>query len=322
MPSRLRLITAALLLALAGCRTVIPQPAYRKVDQDAPAFKEAVAKETERQIELGKSARETRSRAVNKVKRATLKVASDRRNDSVAPLAKALEKLTRSRGCWAYTITTTKRTDGKATVDVVRFDAYQPEAKLWTLVSRDGQTPDEETQADFSRAQLRAWKRAQVQGEGRRAQDIQMWEFVDMSDLTITGPDDAGQTTFLMTRAHGQMPILGELPAAHRTYVMDEAQQVVLRQTEVFEEPSSMLGGSVKIQIWEASSDYAIIAPEVPPFPIRTKVRYRGQIFGKDSGLVEIETVYSDHRRVKCYDERFSVKLGELNVMDFVPDGK
>lgn len=321
-PARLRLpcLSVTLLFILVGCRMTIPQPAYRKADESSPAFRQAVAEETARQIEQGKSADDAQYQAVRRVRQETVRIAAAQRDDASAVLAKALEKLAQPRGCWAYTMTTTRRGHGKTVVDVIHFDAYQPEARVWTLVTRNGQAPSEAMQAEFRRTQLRNWKRAQSRSEGRRSPPETMRRFLRFSDLSITGPDEAGQAAFLMQRGRGRVPLLGEMPAAHRTYVFDETRQVVLRQTEVFEEPASMLGGALKLQVWESATDYAVIDPAVPPFPVHTKARLHGQLFGRDTGLVEVETVYSDHRRVKCYDDRFSVKLGELNVLDLIPD--
>lgn len=36
-------------------------------------------------------------------------------------------------------------------------------------------------------------------------------------------------------------------------------------------------------------------------------------------GEVEQEAVYTDYRRVKCYNDRFEVKVGTLEVVDFLP---
>ncbi|MEO5960385.1 MAG: hypothetical protein ABIR80_14820, partial [Opitutaceae bacterium] len=143
-------------LLFAGCISRPPPPAYRTVDREAPAFKEAVARETERQREQGKSPAKAQEIATTKITRQIIKTEQDRRIAQVAPLLTALTSFDRSRGCWAYTITTTTRQPDNTTVLVERYDSFQPEERLWTLVSRDGQSPDEKTQADYRRAKLRA----------------------------------------------------------------------------------------------------------------------------------------------------------------------
>ena len=146
-------------LLFAGCISRPPPPTYRNVDREAPAFKAAVARETERQREQGKSPAKAEEIATTKVTRQIIKTEKDRRIEQVAPLVAALTAFDHPRGCWAYTTTTTTRKADKITVRVERYDAFQPEERLWTLVSHDGQTPDEKAQADYRRAKLRTWKR-------------------------------------------------------------------------------------------------------------------------------------------------------------------
>jgi hypothetical protein len=320
----LRVFSSAFLAVLfGGCGVSIPRPDYYKVDKEAPAFKEAVVREKERQQEKGKSAAKAEAIAVQKVTRQIIKTEAQQRAEEVAPLAQALQAFERSRGCWAYTFTTTQRIDRKTTVEVARYDAFQPEERLWTLVTRDGQTPDEKAQADYRRKQLRAWKKAVDKASGRNAhknsQEARMWNFVSGADLELSPPDSAGRTTYQFARAHGHFPLVGDIPAARMTYTTESSQNSLVNQTEIFLEPWSMLGGSIKLDVWESSADYILIEPTLPPFPARTKMRYRGHIFGKDTGDVEVEVVYTDYRRVKCYDERFEVKIGAPSAMDIVP---
>lgn len=309
---------AALSLFFAGCVSV-ETPAYRKVDHDAPVFKEAVASETQRQIDQGKSPAKAEEIATGKVTRQIIKAEQARRTEQVAPLVQALEAFDRSRGCWAYQVTTTTRKADKTTVDVERYDAFQPEARLWTLVTRDGQTPDEKTQADYRRVKLRAWKKQLQRSPPRFSKTESLKLQAVWSDMEIAPSDTASQTTFTFIRGHAHVAMFGDIPRLRETYVTENARNTVLRHTRTQLEPAVMLGGSIKMDTWDSSTDYVLLEPGLPPFVAKSKTHYRGQFFGQDTGEVEIESVYADYRRVKCYDDRFEVRIGEPSMSDLMP---
>ena len=305
-------------LLLAGCVSV-EEPAYRIVDHDTPAFKQAVAIETQRQQEQGKSLANAEEIATGKVTRQTIKAEKDRRIEQVTPLVAALADLDRSRGCWAYTVTTTTREPGQTTLDVERYDASQPEERLWTLVTRNGATPDETTQAGYRRAKMRVWIRQLHQPSPRFSKSESLKLAAVGSDLVVTASDPTGATTFTFNRGHAHVPPFGDIPRMREVYVTDNASNTVLSHSRTHLEPAGMLGGAIKMDTWDNSTDYIVIEPRLPPFVAQTTTHYRGRIFGKDTGDVEIASVYSDYRRVKCYDDRFEVRIGEPTMIDFLP---
>ena len=129
MPPRFRpVFLFGLTGMLAGCS--MPKAAYRQVDHETPAFKAAVAQETEHQQAAGKSKAAAEKIATNKTDARFAQNEKDRRLALIAPLIQAMEALEKPRGCWAYTVTTTVRQDGQLTLtDVVRYDPFQPEEK-------------------------------------------------------------------------------------------------------------------------------------------------------------------------------------------------
>src|SRR5205085_1064880 len=127
-PAAFFLLAGALLLG--GC--TIPTPGYRKVDESLPEFREAVAREAERMVARGASPAEAQETAVRLVTSRMVQAQKAERPRQVAPLLAAVKAFDQPRGCWAYTVTTTTRKDGVPTVQVEQFDAFQPEAKLWT----------------------------------------------------------------------------------------------------------------------------------------------------------------------------------------------
>ena len=79
----------------------------------------------------------------------------------------------------------------------------------------------------------------------------------------------------------------------------------------------SALGGSVKADYFESATHFARIDPVLAPFPSKLLARFRVRTFGRDTGDVRLEAVFSDYRRVKCYDDRFEVRIGPTDLIDF-----
>jgi len=309
---------AAIGVLLTGCISM-PAPAYRKVDQETPAFKEAVTREAARQQERGKSPAQAQEIATQKVIRQIIKMEQDRRLEQVTPLLTALTALDRPRGCWAYTLTTATCLPDKTTVVVERYDAFQPEERLWTLVMRDGQAPDEKTQANYRRAKVNAWKKQLKQSPPKYSQTESLNLQAVWGEMEVTPSDPSGTITFTFVRGHAHVAMIGDIPRWRETYATDIANHTMLRHAQILLEPAVMLSGSIKLETWDSSTDYIVLDPALPPFIAKTKSHYRGRFFGRDTGEVEIETVFSDYRRVKCYDKRFEVKIGEPSMTDLLP---
>lgn len=323
-----RIILVAWVLGCSACRIAIPTPAYRHIDKEAPAFKEAVATEKERLEKEGRSAAKAEARAVRNVTKEILREESGKRTAQVLPLSEALGKFELSRGCWAYVTTTTLRAKGKTTVDVVQFDAFQPDERLFTLISRDGQTPDEKTQETFRKTQLKAWKKAMEAststgriGRKKRTEASAMWNTSGIADLTITSPESGGLTEYTFLTVPGRLPVVGEMPIYRSVYSVDATSNSVVRKTETFLAPWSVMGGVAKVKILDMATDYVQLEAALPPFPMKTWAHYHVSAFGIDSGEVEIEIVYRDYRRVKCYDDRFEVRSGIPDVKEFILPG-
>lgn len=147
------LVSLTCCVFLVGGCVSSPQPAYRKVDVASSQFESTVALETEKELAKGKSAKAAEKIATSRVTRQFAQAEKTRRLDSVAPLLRALGSFDRPRaGCWACVVTTTTRSEKGTTVQVEQFDPFQPEGRLWTLLSRDGVVPDEKTQAAYRSA--------------------------------------------------------------------------------------------------------------------------------------------------------------------------
>ena len=322
--SRIRLLhrqgacLGALTLALAFAGCALPRASYKKIDQDTPAFKAAVALETERLQTTEKSVSAATKLATKRVTQQFIDAEKQRRTEQVAPLAEVMAVFEKPRGCWAYTITTTQRTNGVPTVTVETFDPFQPEERLWTLVSRDAQTPDEKAQATYRAKKLRDWRKKQDRKPKEPESERMKWRALS-AHFAIESPENSPHTTFVFARDNTKIALLGETGAFSQSFVVDPAARTLVQRTMRLLSPAAVLAGSTKIDRFETTTHYAIVDHALPPFVAKTTARYRGHFFGQDTGDVELEAVYSDYRRVKCYDDRFEVKVGPPGLVDFLP---
>lgn len=317
-----RLFLALTALALtSGCVSLPPTPPYRRVDTQSPAYREALGREIEAQLATGRSAAEAAQMAERRVTTSFVAAEKRRRIDSVAPLTDALTALGRPRGCWAYTATIRTTRDGHTTTTIERFDPYQPEERLWTLMSIDGVTPNDHTQGNYRRTKLRVWKKQQARKLKRQRSPA---EHTRASALyaEMETESTAGAITYRFVREGFQVPLAGEFPRQRETYVVDTTSNTVVRHESVALGPAKMLGGSITLEAFAQSTRYQVIDPAVPPFPITTTAMSRLRLVGGKVREELVEETYSDYRRVKCYDDRFQAIPGELRAMDIVPDGE
>lgn len=323
----MRLFAAALTglsLAFAGCMSNADgsryKAPYRRVDQKSPEFKAAVETATTAEQAKGKSAKEAEKIAVRRVTRKFVAREKASREEQVAPLVAALADFERPRGCWAYTLTTTQVTGGRTTVVIERFNPYEPEERLWTLVSGNGRPPTEKGQADYRRYRLRKWKKQREESAQRPPESKQAGKAALYSQIDVSRAADSGSLTFTFEREPMHIALMGDIPRSRETYSLDPTDKRILRHTSTYLGVGTMPG--IRIEASDKATDYIVVEEGLPPFPAKAVIHYRMRLFGKESGDVTVELVYSDYRRVKCYDERFSVRLGELNVIDFLPDRK
>lgn len=302
----------------AAC--TIPQAAYRKVDQSAPEFKRAVAVEAEKRQARGESESAAEKAATQAVSRRIVQEQRATLTQQVTPLVDILSALEKPRGCWAYTATTTTRHDGKESVKVERYDPFQPEARLWTLVSLDGKIPDDAEQTRYRERRLRAWKKSLARADSRRTKSEQVKRRALLADLHVeqSTTEATSQTTYSLSRERMTMPLLGDIPPSRETYLTKD--NTLARQTLNYLGSASLLAGAFKFEHFDSQAEYVVIDPELPPFTSRTAAHFRASFFGNDTGEMERETVYSDYRRVKCYEDRFETRIGAPTMSDVIPD--
>jgi len=319
MAALFRSVSAAILLLCAGCVSA-PPPAYRQIDRKSDTYQEALAHEVEQQIANGKSKSEAQNGAEKQVDQQFVKAEKKRRTELVKPLQEALAALERPAGCWACTVTTTTITakqTSKRLVQVERFDPFQPENRLWTLVSVNGVAPDEKKQQSYRHAKLRNWKNEQKKQSARKPPSEYVRTSAILHEFSCAQSELTNQATYTFERGPFHMTGVADEAGRLEVYTVDTPSRSIIRHYRKALGPTSLLG--IRIEEDERSTDYIIVDPTLPPFVAKTTFRLRGKYLGADFGLTEVEAVYSDYCKVKCYDDRFEVKAGELSVLEILP---
>lgn len=294
------------LALLSGCAAFKPPPkAYQNIDQTAPAFREAVAREAARREAKGASPQKAEKAATEKVLYEFEQAEWKRRVQMIAPLQETLRAFERpTGGCWAYTITRTWTEEATTHTKVEQFDPYQPEERCWTLISLNNQTPDEAAQAAYRKAKLREWKKDRAKPAEKRNVEIQ----AVINDIEI-GSTQNGETTYTLT----SLP--GSATRFRSTFTINPAQGILIRETGQLLDPSSMAGITYHEDM--IATEYTLLEPQLPPFVSRIQYKFRKTGLGIVERAEEGEIVYSDYRRVKCYDDRLNVQIGPPTFIDY-----
>ena len=232
------------------------------------------------------------------------------------PLEEALQKVEEHRDRWAFTQTFVER-DGKGAVRetiVVRFDPSKPYAEQFTPISVDGGPP---TPAVIRRYRKEGERRAEMienpENAKRRSKRPTLGELMDIERAVLSSEDEQRwiYDVPLREQDNRRLPpekfqVLAEVSKISRAFAQIE---VTLR--------SSMRAGVVgKIKTAAGKLQFAEVAPDFPPTLTRIEGGGVGSVvFVKIGRRYEISR--SDFARVTPYCDRFEVKLGPLQTIDF-----
>lgn len=224
-----------------------------------------------------------------------------------ALLGTALGKLQADEDHWAYTQTTQAfdrkgRPDGGPTVE--RYDPSQPPAEQWRLIQWQGREPDGRD--------VRRWEKRKVK-EQKRREEKTLGEVMDFDRATVR-EETAAEVVFAIPLQPGASKrFLAEKFMVHMT--VERAREVVtgfsLETTGSFRAM-----GVAKIDSIEVSADFRTVDESYAPQPHAIQARGAGRVlFFRVGGAAEI--AWSDFKRVKPYNDRFEVRIGELKAFGF-----
>jgi hypothetical protein len=224
-----------------------------------------------------------------------------------ALLETALLKLQADEDHWAYT-QTTQAFDRKGAPDggptVERYDPSQPPAQQWQLIQWQGQDPGERD--------LRRWEKRKLK-EQRRREEKTLGEVMDFDRATVREETEEAVVFAIPLQPGASKRLPAEKFMVQMT--VDRAREVVtgfsLETTGSFRAM-----GVAKIDTIEVRADFRTVDERYAPQPHAIQARGAGRVlFFRVGGAAEI--AWSDFKRVKPYNDRFEVRIGELKAFGF-----
>ncbi len=233
------------------------------------------------------------------------------------PLEQALEKVEQNQDRWAFTQTFVERDDkGKVRETiVVRFDPSKPYEEQFTPLSVDGGPP---TPAVIRRYRKEGEKRAErrenpERSAGRRGSRPTLGELMDIERATLASEDDQRWVYEVPLRTEGNKRLP---PEKFQVFAEVSKTSEAFAQIEVTLRSPMRAGVVVKIKSGAGKLQFAEVAPEYPPTLTRIEGGGVGSVvFIKVGRRYEISR--SDFARVKPYQDRFEVKFGPMQTIDF-----
>jgi hypothetical protein len=242
--------------------------------------------------------------------------------EEVALLKAAMKNTDQDTEHWAYTETTTVR-DKKNRVrngTVVRFDPSKPYAEQFAPVTMDGKPPTEKQLKKYrQQGEKRGEKRARdaakpkTEGEPPEMTINSSKASVDV-DHPLVVQDEADRITFeipLRAKENKDIPVEKLQILVQVGKPARQVERAVFRIRESFR-----MKLVAKIKTGEASVDFTVVDPAFGP----VMTTMTGNI-GASVLLIPLNATFTntrtDWRRVKAYDERFSVKLAPLQILGF-----
>jgi len=220
----------------------------------------------------------------------------------------AIQKLIADDDHWAYTQSTQRydrsgRPEGGLTVE--RYDPSLPIGQQWVLLQWNGHEP--------SAAELDSW-RAQKDRSMRHHGEKTLGDVLDLDHAAPAG-ETAAVETFLVPILKGASR---RFPADKLEVFMrvDKASRALvsfsLRPKEQFR-----IAGIVKLLSAEVDGRLEVVQANYAP----ALVWARGSGTARVLGLIRIgmgaEVTYTGFRRVRPYNDRFEVKIGDVKALDF-----
>jgi len=232
-------------------------------------------------------------------------------------LQTALEKLSEGQNRWAYTETKTNfNPDGSVKDEtIIRIDPSKPYPEQSIPVKICGRAP---TEKDFKKHRESGEKKADALERAERTGNLPpsrptLGQQLDLEKTTLSAEDEHTAT------------YLVPLKKTDRQRFPPEKFEVFIRinkQAEAVEAVSLKLKSALrakliaKIKEGHATISFTQITPEFPPTMTNMEAQASASVLFKSINQ-NFSVKRTDVRRVKPYDERFEVKLGPAQAIDF-----
>jgi hypothetical protein len=239
---------------------------------------------------------------------AALLGAAAARAEVPAPLGDAIQKLIHDEDHWAFT-QKTQRFDkmGKPAGGpiVEHYDPSLPFDQQWELLQYSGHAP--------TPGELASWRRhknTEMKHHGEKG----LGELLDLdhAKLLTAGP---GQDTYLVPLVKNATR---RFPADKVEVLMNvDPAKHTLCSFEARPKGPFRIAGFFKVDSAEAEGRLEVIQSKYAPALVWIKGSGSGKLFGLFRMGIGIEVNYSDIKRVRPFNDRFDVKIGDIKALNF-----
>lgn len=221
-----------------------------------------------------------------------------------APLAEALRAFAQERDRWAYTerVVTTGRRGEVRESRLVRHDPSRAPEDRWTLLEEDGKAPSERAQRKFRREMA-----------GAESKRIRLGAYLQV-DRAVLRQETADAVVYevpLRKENNDRLP-----PEKFQVLVTLRPAPARLAAIDIILREPMRVAVVAKVRAGGAGIRFAAVSPEHGP--VVRSLRGQGEatvFFVKVGGAFTVER--TDFRRVTPFDERFQVKMSDLDYLDF-----
>lgn len=223
-------------------------------------------------------------------------------------LGDAVNKLIADEDHWAFTqksqwFDKSGKPSGGITVE--RYDPSKPFESQWTLIQYFGHRP--------SSSDVHAWKKEKqrvIKHDGERS----LGDVLDLDHATQYATTDAG-VRYLVPIAKGASK---RFPADKLELFMDVDKAThTLQGFSLRPKGTFRIAGIVKIEGGEVDGRLAVVQGNYAPALVWARGNGTGRILGLFRVGKGAEFSYCDYKRVRPYNERFDVKIGDVKALDF-----
>jgi len=229
--------------------------------------------------------------------------------DSLKPLFEAVANYERPRGCWAYTVEETIDWKGKVNRTIVyRINPGKPPDKIAEVISIDGKAPADKEKTREEKELRRRYEEAVKRGGGRNLLKLGSVKWSVEHGTCHMEVDGNILKYTIIVRADGKF-------GYRRICEVDISTGALVSDSTVNLSGFRMVGLiSMNMEVQENFRTYALVPGHPDPFPRSVKRVLKGEFTLMNVDAISICT-YSDYKKVTCYDDRFSVILGPLEIV-------
>jgi hypothetical protein len=219
---------------------------------------------------------------------------------------------------WAYTETTfahVKHNGEEATVStIVRFDPSKPYAEQYTPLKVSGHDPTAKELKEYrEKGEQRLKEREAAALKPKKSKEVAaITEAIDPEHIVLK-EETASSATYAVPVKKGKMNGI-DLSKFELLFLINREKKIVERLTVNLREPmrvkliANIKSGTILMH-------FSQVDPNFPPVMTKLEGTLNATLFFKKFST-EADMIRNEYKRVRPFDERFSVEIGALKALD------